>query len=83
MLGQDRKKSYCKMSRYQQALLKYNSRSTIAIEREFNRDAIHPIFKRFFIMFDASRRSYFFFKGYRQFIEVDGCHLKGHIKEFY
>lgn len=82
MLGQDRKKSYSKMSRYQHALLKYNPRSTIAIEMEFNGDAIHPIFKRFFIMFDASRRG-FFFKGCRQFIGVDGCHLKGHIKEFY
>ena len=57
-LGQDYKKSYNKMSRYQQALLKYNPRSTVAIEMEFNGDAIQLIFKRFFIMLDISRRGF-------------------------
>ncbi|XP_052289098.1 uncharacterized protein LOC112497627 [Citrus sinensis] len=78
LLGQDHKKSYSKLSRYQQALIKYNPGSTVAIERELNGDTAHPVFKRFFMMLDASRRG--FFEGCRQFVGVDGCHLKGPYK---
>ena len=40
--------------------------------------AANPIFKRFFMFIDGSRRG--FFEGCRQFVGVDGCHLKGPYK---
>ena len=41
---------------------------------------MNPYFIYFFVFFDANRRGYF--KGCRQFIGVDGCHLKGLYKGF-
>ncbi|XP_052288575.1 uncharacterized protein LOC107177123 [Citrus sinensis] len=75
LLGQDHKASYSKLFRYMHALLNSNPGSTVSLERDWFGGAEFPIFKRFFICFDSSRRG--FFEGCRPMIGVDGCHLKG------
>lgn len=60
------------------ALLETNLGSIVSLERDWVGGAANPVFKRFFMCLDGSRRG--FFQGCRQFIGVDGCHLKGPYK---
>ena len=78
LLGQDYKKSYSKHFRYMHALLEINRGSTFSLERDWLGGAANNVFKRFFMFINGNRRV---FKGCRQFIGVDGCHLKGPYKE--
>ncbi|KAH9671285.1 mutator transposase mudra protein [Citrus sinensis] len=69
------KASYTKLYRYMHVILISNPGSTVTIDRDWLGGGQNPHFKRFFVMFDANRRG--FFEGCRQFIGLDGCHLKG------
>ncbi|KAH9705387.1 SWIM-type domain-containing protein [Citrus sinensis] len=78
LLGQDHKKSYSKLFRYMHALLETNPGSTVCLERDWLCGVANPVFKRFFMFIDSSRRG--FFEGCRQFVGVNGYHLKGPYK---
>ncbi|KAH9699344.1 SWIM-type domain-containing protein [Citrus sinensis] len=75
LLGQDHKASYTKLYRYMHSILISNPGSTVTIDIDWLGGGQNPHFKRFFVMFDANRRG--FLEGCRQFIGLDGCHLKG------
>lgn len=75
LLGVDYKSSYTKLSRYMDAIIRTNPGSVVDLQYEWVGNFFRPNFKKFFITFNAQRRR--FFKGYRQFIEVDDCHLRG------
>ncbi|XP_015384624.2 uncharacterized protein LOC107176497 [Citrus sinensis] len=59
LLGQDYKASYSKLFRYMHALLNSNPGFTVSLERDWFDGAEFPIFKRFFICFNSSRRGFF------------------------
>ncbi|KAH9778368.1 SWIM-type domain-containing protein [Citrus sinensis] len=75
LLGQDHKASFTKLFRYMHAILASNPGSTVSLEKDWLGGGVNPHFKIFFVFFDACRRG--FFEGCRQFIGIDGCHLKG------
>ncbi|KAK9209718.1 hypothetical protein WN944_002086 [Citrus x changshan-huyou] len=75
LLGQDHKASFTKLFRYMHAILASNPGSTVSLEKDWLGGGVNPHFKNFFVFFDACRRG--FFEGCRQFIGIDGCHLKG------
>ncbi|KAH9681659.1 SWIM-type domain-containing protein [Citrus sinensis] len=56
LLGQDHEKSYSKLFRYMHALLETNLGSTVSLERDWLGGAANPVFKRFFMFIDGSRR---------------------------
>ena len=59
LLGQDHKKSYSKLFRYMHALLETNPGSTVCLERDWLCGVANPVFKRFFMFIDGSRRGFF------------------------
>ncbi|KAF8393878.1 hypothetical protein HHK36_020076 [Tetracentron sinense] len=68
-------KSYNKMHVYAEVVRETNSGSLVKIEYDWLSLNVNPIFKRFFICFEAMKKG--FLEGCRPFIGLDGCHLKG------
>jgi len=68
-------KSYGKLRKYALIVLKSNPGSTAYITVDRHEISHNPVFKRFFLSMAAMKMG--FKKGCRQFIGLDGCHLKG------
>lgn len=77
-LGANHKASYNKLERYIAAIMYTNPSSIANLQIEWTLVNDKPTFTRFFICFNAQRRGYF--DGCKQFIGLDGCHLRGPFK---
>lgn len=62
------------MSRYIATITRTNFGSVVDLQYEWVGNLSRPNFKKYFVNFYAQKKE--FFKGYREFIKVDGCHLK-------
>ena len=69
------KASFTKLFRYMHVILDLNFGSTVSLEKDWLSGGVNPHIKKFFVFFDACRRG--FFEGCKQFVGIDGCHLKG------
>ncbi|KAF7154271.1 hypothetical protein RHSIM_Rhsim01G0131900 [Rhododendron simsii] len=67
--------SYPLLTTYASEVRKSNPGSLVKIQCDRLTETHNPVFKRYFICFEAMRTG--FMEGYRPFIGIDGCHLKG------
>ncbi|MDV3166549.1 MAG: hypothetical protein Q8807_02620 ['Waltheria sp.' little leaf phytoplasma] len=69
---------YAHLWRYAEAIRQTNPGSTVKMEVDKATPDSEPVFKRFYVCFDALKRG--FLAGCRPFIGLDGCFLKSFIK---
>lgn len=67
--------SYPLLTTYASEVRKSNPGSLVKIQCDRLTETHNPVFKRYFICFEAMRTG--FMEGCRPFIGIDGCHLKG------
>ncbi|KAI8527005.1 hypothetical protein RHMOL_Rhmol12G0043000 [Rhododendron molle] len=67
--------SYPLLTTYALEVRKSNPGSLVKIQCDRLTETHNPVFKRYFICFEAMRTG--FMEGCRPFIGIDGCHLKG------